>query len=242
MAIRVYRDVGLWVDGQSLACVSNQAAIEYTSPALDATTFCDETRGYLPGGFEVRCEASGFYDPEVETPLFAAMGGGHQVVTMAPAGRAVGDVAYAFQAEISSLTHSGSWGELARYELSAEAAKGARLIRGVIAHVGSAVNADGYGDALDLGVLDSGQQLYCIVHVTASAGTSPQLVITIESDADGTFSTPITRLTVPTISASGATWASPVQGPIATDDNWRVAVDVSGSGAEFDFLVILAIL
>jgi hypothetical protein len=80
----------------------------------------------------------------------------------------------------------------------------------------------------------AGQYLYASLHVLSAAGTSPSITVSIESDADNTFSTPTTVLTFSAAtSVDGQIMRA--AGPI-TDTWYRAKWAVSGTTPSFLFL------
>lgn len=241
MAITVLSDVGLWLGKLDLRGVTNQIAAEMQRNLPDATTFGDLWQGTALGGKGLDVEYSGYFDPAVDAGLHDAVPSG-AVLTVAPDGIAAGDPAYAFECETGSLRRSGQWGELFRYEMSAQGMKAARPIRGRLALVDAEVDANGGGSALELGALGSGAHIFAAVHILAAEGTTPGITFRVESDNASSFGSPTTRGTFQAMSAAGSQWLTPIAGPIATDTWWRIAWTLSGTSPSFDAVAVLALI
>jgi len=241
MAPKVMTNVGLWLGGHALAGVSNQVAFDFSADELDATTWNDDGRSYLLGGKTPRVEFTGFYDPETHGALMALQDLNGGIVSIAPDGQAAGSLIYAFPTQIASLSRGAQWGELLGAELSAVAAKGATLIRGVIGQINPNLTATGAGAVQNLGALPAGKTLFAGLHVFSAGGTNPSVTMSVQSAAASGFASPTTRLTLPAMNAVGSVWGTPVKGPVGTDAFWRVNLAVSGTSPAFSVLAFLAI-
>lgn len=102
----------------------------------------------------------------------------------------------------------------------------------------TAVTADGNGTAVEIGAAGAGQRLYAVLHVLSISGTASTLDVTIESDVDDTFASPVTRITFDQVSTSLGGQREVASGPV-TDTYYRVAWN-TGDQADDSFLIVVA--
>ena len=81
--------------------------------------------------------------------------------------------------------------------------------------------------------------MYAGLHITAASGTTPTLVVKVQSDDNAGFTSATDRITFTSANSIGGQWSS-VAGAV-TDDYWRVTWTVGGTSPSFTFVVALGI-
>lgn len=239
-------DATILFGGVDVSMDTNQVNLTVDAEKLVADTF--GTNGWhdnRAGLFNAAVQLDGFLNFGAggsEEALSLGFGtSGVAALLVSPTGDD-GDIAYEMEPLELGLAHKATIGQLAAY--TANVAKRGKhgLIRGRVLHDASAsVTATANGTGRQLGAVSSTQKLYCAVHVLAAGGTSPTLDVTVVSDDNSGFTSPTTRLTVPTQSAIGAKFATPVAGPF-TDNWWRVHFAIGGTGSpHFTFAAFVGI-
>ena len=101
--------------------------------------------------------------------------------------------------------------------------------RGSVLHLGSAVAATGNGASQQLRAVSASYMAFATLHVTAVTGTAT-FIGRIESDNIAGFTTPTTRANFAAVvgPALGSELVQ-IAGPV-TDDWWRFAWTISGTG------------
>lgn len=152
---------------------------------------------------------------------------------------AAGNLMYLTSMLRTKAAFFGAVGDIADYEIAA--AGNRNLVRGQSAHPsGVARSVSAVGTAIQLGALSSAQALYANLHVLSISGTStPSIAVNIQSDDNGSFTTPVTAGTFTTRTTVGGQ-ALRVQGPF-TDDWFRAGWTITGVTPSFLFLVTLGV-
>lgn len=242
MAEQIWQNCKLWLAGYDLSGDMNALALDYGAELQDNTTFDDDTRSRLGGLKTVTVQHEGLWnggDDQVDEVLFSRLGLIDEVMSISPQAGAEGEIGYSFQSALSEYAPGATVGEILAFSVSGEASSGP-LVRGTIVH-NAARTANGQGSAFQLGNVAAGQKLYAALHVVAASGTTPTLVVKVQSDiTSGMTGPPTDRITFAQASAIGAQWATPVAGAI-TDDWWRVDYAIGGTGPSFTFVVIIGI-
>lgn len=215
----------------------------------ETTTVCSTGWAeYVAGLKRWQLSASGFVDfaaANVDSKLgiSGSFAGSIIPVTVCPTanGGADGEIAFTGKGlETSYQILSGAPGELAPFSLTAMGLS-APLVRGTVLHPSAtARSASGTGTGRQLGALSATQSMFLALHVVAISG-APTFSVVLESDDNSGFTSPTTRLTSASYSAStGAEWQS-VAGAI-TDTYWRVKWTVTGGTApSISFLAVAGI-
>lgn len=236
MSKQILTDVRLFAVGADLTSASSKVELSAEVEEKDVTN-------YGSGGFKEvvaglassAISAEGQWeagDPSLVDDASWAQFGGMGPWTVGPQGAAVGDLAYFTKALRSSYQLGGSVGDVAPW--MGEASGSWPLVRGQIAHPpGTARTADGSGTGLNLGSVAAGQRLYCALHVLSVAGTgSPSITVTVESDTDDTWSSPVTQLTFNAATAAGGQILR-TDGTAITDTWWRLSWTITGTTPSF---------
>lgn len=226
MPAQVLTNVRLFVDGAELSGQMNATAIEYGVDALDATTYGADTRTHAGGLRTTTMSHQGYWNATEDAHMFARVGP-KAVVTVCPDTAADGKPAYLEEVIHSTYTLGGAVGELLPFSFDAEAA--GSLVRGTVLKTPSQVTGNGNGTGQQLGTVAAGSRFCAALHITQIAtGT---LTVTIQSDDNAGFSSPITRHTYTAATTPGAEFAI-VAGAIS-DDYWRAVWTLTGGSATF---------
>jgi hypothetical protein len=141
---------------------------------------------------------------------------------------AVGDAAWftrGVEAKVNPL--GGAKGEMASFTL--EVAHDTAAVRGVVAHLGTAVTTSASDSGVALAGPSASQRLYAGLHVTAFSGFS-QAVIKVQSDDNAGFTSATDRITFATVTGLTSEFAS-VAGSFSTETHHRVTYALTGSGS-----------
>lgn len=234
MAAIVLTGSQIYVAGHDLTGDANQAMMSAEATVRQVSTFSSGGwHEHIPGVRSASLEAAGFWSTgadSIDDVEWAATGTTGRVVTFAPPGATEGGAAYMLQTVRTDYSFLGEHGEVAPFEFSAEGSDAGGLVRGLLALTKTAsissTGAIGSGVQFAGGVA-AGESLYATLHVFPTAGTT--VTVVVESDDNGSFTTPTTRGTIGPVTAEGGTWMTPVAGAI-TDDYFRFNVSaVTGS-------------
>ncbi|POG47098.1 hypothetical protein BV881_12215 [Streptomyces sp. ZL-24] len=239
----VLLDARLFAPGADLSGASNK--IELTSEIEDKETTNYRSQGWkeVIGGLgSAEISAEGQWeagDPSLVDDSSWASLGGRGPYTVCPTDSVVGALAYVTYGMRTDYKVGDAVGEVAPWAGTVKSSW--PLVRGQIAHPpGLARTTNGEGAALDLGAVAGGQRLYAAVHVLSASGTTPSLTVTVESDEDGDFNSPTTRLTFNAASAEGGQILR-TDGTAITDTHYRIAWAISGTTPSFMLAASLGI-
>lgn len=245
MAVLVITDGKIYIDGYNLSCSFNELNVDVSAEMKDTTTFCTSgTRAFIPGlqGVSFSGKAlqdfDGSVNQSIEKTTWDLIGKTTaSIMSVAREGNAMGDVAYTFKGVTAQIQPvQGTVGDLAEISISGQSSV-TRLVRGIVGAVGTKTST-GNGTAYNLGAVLTGQRVYAAMHVVRPV-TTGTLDMIVESDDNGSFTTPTTRLTFTQVTnAIGAQWIT-AAGPIA--DTWWRAKWTVGSGS-FPVFVVIGIL
>lgn len=98
------------------------------------------------------------------------------------------------------------------------------------APLGSRTSTGYTGAAVALTGPAAGKSMWAILHVTAAAGTN--CAVKVQSDDNGSFTTPTDRITFSTVSAVSRQSGS-VAGSLATETHWRVLATIASGTFSF---------
>ncbi len=242
MAKRTLSNQKVWLGGFDLSGVLGELAFDYGAETRDAATLADKTRVQLAGLKTVSASHAGIWDSAggLDQALFNQISLFDAPMSFAPTDAAEGDLAYSFLTLMAEYTPiGGELGEPQEFTLAAQSGGPDGLIRDTLMHNATRiVSANGNGQ--QLGAVATGQKLFGALHVIAASGTLPTLDVTVESDDNPGFTTPVTRMTFAQQTAIGFEWALPIAGPI-TDDWWRIVWAITGTTPSFTFVSFLGI-
>jgi len=242
MAIQNWVGLGVYVGGLDVSGNAKAfAAPNVTAAELDTTSFNDEWTTTIGGLKSVEWSGDLMQDhatDKVDQLVGLSTLGTAVPISLLPAGKTGGEVAYAFNATQFAYTPLESTaGELAMAKVSGNGTGTA--VRGTLMNApGTAVTATGTGTSRQVGAVTSAQTMYAALHVIEVSGTSPTLDVVVQSDTTG-FPSPTSRFVFTQATGVTSEWL-PLAGAI-TDDYWRLSFTVGGTTPSFKFLVVLGI-
>jgi hypothetical protein len=247
MAIQFWQNMSILVGQLELACHGKNVDLSTEVEPLDTTALCTTGWTTVVGGLksgsvdmELMADfADGLNDEQIWSYL-GANDTAHSVVTNS----ADGSKAYLFKGiPLSYKIIDGAPGELAMASISGRSAS-SPVVRGKLLHPGSASRtASSVGTGRELGAVTATQRVYAALHVLSVSGTSPTLDVIVQSDDNGSFTTPTSRITFSQANATANRQQfSSVAGAI-TDTHWRVSYTIGGSATPtFAFAVTVGIV
>lgn len=199
--------LGPWTDPKIFAerfdfsGVSNLATLQYNAELLDKSTFGQTTKIHTPGLKNISLEASGFAEfaaDKQDDVNFENIGSSVIPVQLYPSiTPAVGDLAYFFQAAQARYNVGGPHGQMVPFSFDAHGSSGHPMPRGYILEPGTtswANTGNGTGTS-NPGAVGATQYLYAALNVFQFVGGGGTMDIVIQSDDNGGFSSPTTRIT-----------------------------------------------
>ena len=239
----VLNNVVVLYEGFNFTSNINACAIDFGVEPQDATTFNDTTKINMAGLMIANANFTGFYSADaVDEPddiLFADVGTQSRLFSVFPQGLTDGNVGFSVPTLRTKYSPGGSVGEM--FSFDAEGEPDARLIRTTILTT-STETSTGSGTSRQVGAVGATEQLYAILHVTATSGTSQTLDVLVDSDDNSGMTSATTRITFSEVNtAVTAQYATPVDGAI-TDDWWQATWTIAGSSPSFTFVVGMAIV
>jgi hypothetical protein len=244
MAKFTLQNVRLFVAGADLTTVNNKLELTAEVEAQDSTAFVptgDAWSEVLPGLRTFEASGEGQWeagDPgKVDNVSFSDLGAATPW-TACPATAAVSSLAWLGSTQRTSYELGAPVGDVAPWKADGKGTS--PLVRGVIAHPpGTARTTTGVGSSVQLGAVSATQALYVGLHVHSVTGTTPSITARIESDNATGFPSAVTVGTFVAANAIGGQWLR-IPGPI-TDDWFRAAWTISGTGPSFLFTVSFGI-
>jgi hypothetical protein len=244
MAIQYWSDMSILVGSQEVSGTAKAFNLSTEVAALDATPLSTTGWVELIGGLK-----SGSVDLELMSEMtedgqdaaaWSYLGTAdipHSIVTNS----ADGSVAYTFRGLPLSFTpFEGNVGDIAMTRISG-ASSTSPVVRGQLIHPTSTDRtSSGTGTGQQHGAVASGKSLYAALHVVSASGSSPTLDVIVQSDDNGSFTTPTNRITFTQAAEASHQWSS-VAGAI-TDDYWRVTFTIGGGSPSFNFAVVIGIV
>lgn len=238
MTPNVLTNVPLYVGSLRIADMINTFQLGAMTDELDTTNAAsDGYKEYATALKSADCSFSGFWRVPDGAENPDAYLAGKVGTSLHPVSVQQGGVAYILASVSTKHGWGAAIGQLSKIDLAFKGS--APLARGKVIeeYVGG---ADHNSAAVNLGAVAAGKRLYVAVHVFALTGTVPTLDLTIQSDADSGFASPVTRSTVPQFTAPGYYYTA-IAGPI-TDTHYRVACNTGGTGPSTDYAVLLGIV
>jgi len=230
----VLKNAKVYLDSCDIGGVANRIRYGLDNRVLEATSISDSVEKYVAGISKFTTEIDGYYgqciDECVEnytTPLLSIFTGSKP-----------NHYGYSMESVEAEATFNFPVGELKNYTIRFESkSRGVR----VVTLDGEITKTSTYtGNGKELGAVASGEKLYSFAHVIDVSGTSPTLDITVESDADNSFSSPATRITHTQFTDTGSEMKT-ADGPI-TDTWFRVKYTIGGDSPSFKMIVGLGIV
>lgn len=227
--------------GYKLQSLLSSMNIDQTADAVESTTFgSGGDRDFTPGLQGTGFGAVGFMENDaVDGALQSALAVADTVVQVCPQNGTAGGPAAFFKALTTSYQMTGAVGDMLGFTLGAQCNAPEGLIRGTLMVNSTAVTSTTTSTGRQLGAIGAGQTLYAALNVFGVDGTSPELVVTVESDDNADFTSATTQATFSTFDAIGAEIQT-VAGAV-TDDYWRVVATISGSDPVFGVMISLGI-
>ena len=226
MPAQVLTNVKLLVDGRDMSGQMNAIGVEYGVDALDGTVYGVDTRVNASGLKTTTMSHQGYWAAADDKHVFDRIGG-KATVSILPSGSSEGDVAYFNEVIHSTYTLGGAVGELLPFSFDSEAA--GPLVKGVVLNNFVQVTGNGNSTGEQVGAVSAGESLYAALHITALTGGT--LTVSIQSDNNSGFTSPITQATFTAATVPGAELKI-VAGAI-TDDYWRAVWTLTGGSATF---------
>lgn len=234
-----FTDALIAIGKYDLSGKSNECSLSLSVDALDSTVFGNTSRRKLPGIADGTLSAACVWDDVVETaindlPRDASDNEG--AFLFAPA-KTNGGRAYIGSACTYQVERGGAIGDLYAASLSANFRNVSP--NGFVSENGqTARTASGNGAGLQLGAVSATQSLYAVLIVPAAAGGT--LDVVIESDDNGGFTTPVTRITFTQVTTSAIAYYASVAGAI-TDTFFRARWTIAGGGPSYNLIAGIGI-
>ena len=241
MAAYVLVDAQIYYNEFNISGLMNQVAVQYNADTPEATVLSgDGTRRRISGLIDVQVNGTGYIDQtDKDEGIYDRIGNSLAGdLSVASENGVVGSRAYFLRVHQGTYNILGAIGEVAPFTLDTMANH--RLVRGIIGATG-VKDADGVSPVFNLGPVAADGGIFAIMHVMSAEGTAaPTLDVTVESDADIAFASPINRLTFSQVTTSPTSQLVSLETAI-TDTHWRVAWDVGGTDPEYDLFVALGV-
>lgn len=239
----VLTDTKIYLSGLDATGFSNRTELKVGVDVLDKTTFgSGGTREKTAGLFDTTGSIEGFWQAGDSTmpddSLFAGLGTSVPATWAPTLGTTAGDLAYLTKVVSAKYDLSGQIGQLVAWTVDLNGT--APVARGQIAHAtGVTRSSSGTGTAIQVGAVGTAQRMYANLHVLAATGTSPSVIVKVQSASTSGFGSPTDQITF--ASAAAVTGiASSVLGSI-TDTWWRVVYTIAGTSPQFQFAVSLGV-
>jgi hypothetical protein len=247
MAVQHWKDMSILVGSIEMAGNAKVFSLETNVNPLDTTSLASTGWTSSIGGLKsgsvnlefMQDPATGGVDDTL-WPLLGTAGVAKSICTNS----ADGSTAYLMQSIPLSYTPvSGAVGDLAMGTIAGSSSTGP-VVRGQLIHPSNVSRtSSSTGTGRQLGAVSATQRFYAALHVISASGTSPTLAVIVQSDDNAGFTSPTTRLTFSTATATAnRSQVSSVAGAI-TDDYWRISYTIGGTGTPtFAFAVTAGII
>lgn len=235
----------LW-GGHRLSKHAMTATLNYGAEEVDSTCWEDLSLRAVPGLFtrEISVEGAFAGDFEYQLLLSASGQGGtiHPLLLPLAPSAAAGTAAVAQDAWLSSATPGGARGALQgfnqTYSADQDLLTGKIFVNSLATPSTTTVTSAG----IQLGALTAGKLAWLCAQaadIPGITGTTPEVVVTLESDVDNTWASPIVRLTATTIEDVAAGYLVRLDGDTTpvTDTWWRVVATISGTSPSYPLLI-----
>lgn len=240
MAATVLTDMLVTVNGADLSGQSNKMEVTASVDELDSTTFTSQGFKSVVGGlasheFAIEGLWAAGDAAQPDDRLWTDLG--TSAAWTAAVSQTTGSVAY-FGNVLSGMHKvGGDIGTIAPF--SAKGIGNGRAVRGELLHPAStARTSTGTTTGVQLGALSSTQSMFAAVQVCSVAGTTPTLVVKLQSASTqgGSYTDRITFTSANTVSSQFSSVAGAV-----TDTWWRASYTIAGTGPSFLFAVAAGI-
>lgn len=243
MAGQILTDCKVYLSKYSIGGDLNQVDLDSQQDIHDGTQFGATAKRNIPGLDKASFTLNGFSEfgaNKIEEILRTNRGLSDLPMSVIPsngllAPNTENNIAFFFKGTLKGYQMGAAVGEAHSFQANGMTSS-LELITGFLAATEAARTTTGTGAGKALSAaIGASQYLYAILHVLTVTGTTPTLDVIVESDDTGGFSTPITRLTIPQITAAGSVFATRVAGPIATDTFYRMKWTIGGTTPSFTF-------
>lgn len=240
----VFENMAVWLGGYDITGTLNENHFTLARAENDDARFGDTIEAKFPGRLIPTLDHKGFYDSGVSGAgnVDEAIGNARVIagsrtswpITICPpygpaaAPGADGNVCYSILGAQSMYEVGGKHGDSLPYSLKTlprSQSSGGAAVRQVIMLPKATYAATTTGTVQTLGLLGDTQVLVAVLHVFAVTGGS--WVLTIESDDNAPFATPVVRATFTAATAITRQHVI-LQGPVATDTFWRAVLTKTG--------------
>ncbi len=241
---RVLTSPKILIGGYDVTGYHNKISAPITMKELDAQAFGRTGKMRLAGQTDLVMTHSGFWEGGA-TSIDALLRDINvsKVLSLCPQSGAEGEQGWFTNVLNLKYETLGKVGDLNPFA-GAAYASGDNILNGKIMKAAT-ITASGTGTGYELGGALITQQLYAVLHVTATSGNANRtLDVIIQSDENADFATPTTRMTFTQVTTSvGAEFLTPVAvSPAITDTYWRASYTRGGTTGSFTMYVLFAIL
>jgi hypothetical protein len=190
------------IDALDLSAYFNKMDFSVDVDALDTTTFTANDHSFLAGDRAAKATVSGFYDPTIDPTWVAYLAAvTAPVITVGPAGLAVGSRARLVQANTSEFQTTSGIGSLVLASIQAQSTNaiglGYSLVSSATALSGTTTN----GTTVDT-VLAVNSATW-VVHFHLHAISATNVVLTVQDSADNVTFAAITGVASGTLTTPG---------------------------------------
>lgn len=235
MAVRVLTDCAAYVDDYDFTSDVNTCTLAMDAEAKEKTTFgSGGWKEFIAGLRNVDMNHKGYWQSAtsqaVDPEGFPDIGTVDRVHTFAPFEETPADpmlftdqqAAFFFKGTKFTYNITGQIGEITSFELGSKSSAGTGVVKGSLIKPKGTVSGTGkVGVTWDsVFGIPSGTSLYVVFHIFV-AGTT--ITVQVQTDDNTGFSSPTTVSTLGPLTTVGATWMTPVAGPI-TDRYVRLNV------------------
>jgi hypothetical protein len=232
-------DLKVWWGGYALEGSQNRCSFQLKNKENPDGRFGDVLEPAYPGLIIPSVDLGGFYsagagEPDAVIAPRVGLLGTHDKTTWplslcppnAPsaAAGALGNIAYTVGGAVIAYELGEKHGDSLPYKLKNEPRSGDRVYRQYIVLDKSSRAATTTGTGYQLGAVTALQQIVCTLHMFGVTGGT--WTLTVESDDNSGFTTPVTRITM--TAATAVTRELKVLAGAITDDWWRVVLTKSG--------------
>lgn len=229
--VQVLYQADILIDGVAASTEFSAVKVTISQDLKDVTRLSDQARWSVPlrqylnasGTFYVQAGDGLAYDELIDA-------GG--IVFTIGHDQAVGDLAFLFRGLADQLGAGAERGEVLRADVSMVGGGTGRCVMGRRLLRAQQSASSGFGTAVQLGAVSSGQTLYSALHVVGTTSTPAGTTFSVVSSPDSTLATTTTRVTfVSGTSARNGEWGAEVAGPVT--DTWWAAKWTGFAGTAF---------
>jgi hypothetical protein len=243
MATFVLTDGRFFLNGFDMSGHTQSMTLDLTADEVDVTSInSGGFRSKIAGLQDASLTANGFFEAGTDKPdgLLGVSAGAELIGTVSPTSSA-GDTAYFLKSRNFSYSIGGAVGDVMPFSIT-NANSSDRAVRGTIMVDDSAnLTATANSTGRNLGAVAAGKSLFVAAHVVSVSGTStPTLAVKVQSDDNGSFTSPTDRITLTNFTAVGAQY-SKVAGAI-TDSHFRINSTITGTNPSFKVFITVGIV